>query len=123
MTRSNTPTMIGLALATILAAASLSAQAQSPAAAAANARPAIPGAQDGTQPKLQQGGLALDKTPSAQVQMPLARKGQEDMPVGSPAALPSMAASAPRMAASATANNTGSAQDKRDARKAATVAR
>jgi len=112
-------TAIALALSTL----ALTAHAQSPAAAAAAARPPIAGAQDGMQPKLQQGGLALDKNSSAQVQMQITRKGQEDMPVGSPAALPSMAASAPLSAASATVNKTGSAKDKREAKAAATVAR
>lgn len=114
--RLSIPALMACALA-------LPVHAQSPGAAAAAARPAMPGAQDGTQPKLQQGGLVLDKNPSAQVQMPIVRKGQEDMPVGSPAALPAMAASDRRDAASATANKAGSAQDKRDAKKAATVTR
>lgn len=60
------------------------AQAQSPGAAAAAAQPSIPGAQGGTQPTLQQGGMSTAPRDASQVNIQLRRPGQPDMPTGAP---------------------------------------
>lgn len=61
------------------------AQAQSPGAAAAAAQPAMSGTQGGTQPTLQQGGMSSSAKDASQVNIQLRRRGQEDMPQGTPA--------------------------------------
>ncbi len=65
--------------------AALAAQAQSPGAAAAAAQPSMSGAQGGTQPTLQQGGVSTNAKDASQVNIQLRRPGQPDMPTGAPA--------------------------------------
>lgn len=61
------------------------AHAQSPGAAAAAAQPSMSGTQGGTQPTLQQGGMSSSAKDASQVNIQLRRRGQEDMPQGTPA--------------------------------------
>ncbi len=72
-----------LLMAGLLAASA--AQAQSPGAAAAAAQPPMSGAQGGTQPTLQQGGMSSNAKDASQVNIQLRRPGQPDMPTGAPA--------------------------------------
>ena len=78
-----------VSLSALLMAGLLSApfaQAQSPGAAAAAAQPPMAGAQGGTQPTLQQGGVSTNAKDASQVNIQLRRPGQPDMPTGAPGA-------------------------------------
>jgi hypothetical protein len=77
-----------ISLSSLLLASALllpAAHAQSPGAAAAAAQPPMAGAQGGTQPTLQQGGVSTTPKDASQVNIQLRRPGQPEMPTGAPA--------------------------------------